>query len=105
MVDATRGSRPWRTDNSGGVEARCYSPRQGSRSRDVNAVSIRAAAFRSLGSHQPSVWLRLGSAALVANRINNKKRVQGTLQVPSLDPLLVCAVRGVKKLRLCGFEF
>ena len=28
-----------------------------------------------------------------------------TLHVPSLDPLLVCTVRGVKKLRLCGFEF
>ena len=28
-----------------------------------------------------------------------------TLQVPSLDPLLVGTVRGVKKLRLCGFEF
>ena len=28
-----------------------------------------------------------------------------TLHVHSLDPLLVCTVRGVKKLRLCRLEF
>ena len=33
------------------------------------------------------------------------KTILFTLHVPSLDPLLVCTVRGVKKLRLCGFEF
>ena len=46
----------------------------------------------------------------VAGRIYNKNHDQynagsSTLRVPSLDPLLVCIVRGVKKLRLCGFEF
>ena len=65
VVDATRGPRPWRADNSGVVEPRCQSPRQGSRNRDTNAASFRAAAFGSLGSHQPSSWLRLDSAALV----------------------------------------
>ena len=36
---------------------------------------------------------------------NHSNLHAGTLQVPSLDPLLVGTVRGVKKLRLCGFEF
>ena len=78
VVDATRGPRPWRADNSGVVEPRCLSSRLGSRNMDTNAA-------RAFEPRQSDRWgltsdprgPRLGTAALVANLLNRAKRVQG----------------------------